>query len=70
MLKPRVSPVTRVYLTIYRLYIEEPSTRCSFTVSHIYKGYTDLDPRYSISITRISNDVTLPPHTTGVGRRA
>jgi len=36
--------------------MEEPSTRCSFTDSSL----SILDPRSPISITRISNDVTIP----------
>ena len=37
--------------------MKEPSTRCSFT---IISNITDLDPRSPISITRISNDITIP----------
>jgi hypothetical protein len=35
---------------------EEPSTRCSFTDRLV----SDLDPRSPISISIISNDITLP----------
>jgi hypothetical protein len=53
--------VTRVHLTILAIL----KNRLLVALLQYHLTYTDLDPRLPIPITRISNDITIPPGING-----